>query len=188
MAHKNDKAEVVRKKPTATESVDNLIGKKQAEKQVEVSESTSGKMAGVREEVSEIITGAEKPSEKVSKRAGEKGKKAGIKKKSTQGDDDDAQAISAALKDYHFPSEVVMVQRIRTAVKLQIKLEWNKATKLQGNLGSGGADGYNKAVARVRALKQVLSTLFSATVGYLKNVYVKYFTPDGKRRKLDDIQ
>ncbi len=188
MAYKNDKSEVAHKKPTTTESVDNLIRKKQVEQQSDVSESTSGKMAGVQEEVSEIITGVEKPSEKVSKKAGEKGKKARIRKKSVQDDDDDIQAISAGLKDYHFPSEVVMVQRIRTALKLQIKLEWSKATKLQGNLGSGGADGYNKAVAKVRALKQVLFTLYNATVGYLKNVYVKYFTPDGKRRKFEDIQ
>ena len=188
MANHNNHPEAPQKKPTATESVDNLIGKTKAKREAEVSESVTGKMTGVQEEVSEIITGAEKPSEKVSKRAGEKGEGRGPAKgkAGTTGDDD--QVVAFSIKDYHFPSEEIMVRKVRTAINAQIKLEWKKAKKFRGNLGSGGANGYNRTISKIRELKQLISTLFTATFSYLKNMYVKYFTPDGKRRRMEEIQ
>jgi hypothetical protein len=80
-----------------------------------------------------------------------------------------------------------MVKKIRTAINAQIKMEWKNALKFQKQLGRGGADPYNKAVAKVRQLKQMLSSLFGATFGFLKNLYVKYFTPDGKRREVGEV-
>ncbi len=190
MPTSNHHPEVKNQKESTVESVDHLIGKKQAEKQAEVSESVSRKASGVQEEISEVMAGAEKPSEKVSERAGEKGEGRGPVKSSGSATSDEGEAddIQFTLKDYHFPSEIVMVQKIRTAINAQIKLEMKKAKKLQGQLGSGGVDGYNKSIARIRGLKEMLSSLFTSTMGFLKNMYVKYFTPDGKRRRIEDIQ
>ncbi len=190
MASSNNHPEVKQQKESATESVDHLIGKNHAEKQAKVSESVSRKRSGTQEEISEVMAGAEKPSEKVSERAGEKGEGKGpVKRKQTTSDEGDQTGdFQFTLKDYHFPSEIVMVQKIRTAIKAQIKLELRKAKKFQGQLGNGGVDGYNKSIARVRSLKEMLTSLYTSTVGFLKNMYVKYFTPDGKRRKIDEVQ
>ena len=187
MATQNNHPEAHKKKPTATESVDSLIGKKRAEKEADVYEAVDWKMAGTKEEV-EVIVGAEKPKEKVTKRAGEKGEGKVPAGAQAGAAGDEAQAVAISLKDYHFPSEEVMVRKVSTAITAQIKLEWKKAKRFRGNLGSGGADGYNRTIAKIRELKQLLSTLFTATFSYLKNMYVKYFTPDGKRRRMEEIQ
>lgn len=187
MPDKNQNTEAEQKKPSAHDSVESFIEKKKAEKETEVGEAVSQKMSGVGEEVAEVIGGAEKPKEKVSKRAGEKGE-GKMPAGQAASDDDQAQQIQANLKDYKFPSEEIMVKKIRTAVQAQIKLEWQKAKKFEGSLTSGGSDGFNKSISRVRSLKQVLASLFTATVGFVKNLYAKYFTPDGKRRKLEDVQ
>jgi len=187
MANHTNNPEAHKKKTTPKESVDSFIGKKHAEKEAEVSESVAGKVAGTKEAV-EVIVGAEKPKEKVSERAGEKGEGKGPTGGGQAGAAaDEAQAIAISLKDYHFPSEEIMVKKIRTAINAQIAFEWKKAKKFRGNIGGGGADGYNKTIAKIRELKQLLSTLFSSTFSFLKNMYVKYFTPDGKRRKMDEI-
>ncbi len=187
MPDKNQNPEAEQKKPSAHESVESFIGKKKAEKEVEVGEAVSQKMSGVGEDVAEVMGGVEKPSEKASKKAGEKGEGKMPTGKAIS-DDDQAQQIQANLKDYHFPSEEVMVKKIRTAIQVQIKLERKKAKKFEGNLTSGGSDGFNKSISRIRSLKQVLASLFTATVGFVKNLYAKYFTSDGKRRKLEEIQ
>ena len=187
MPAKNQNPEAEQKKPSAHESVESFIGKKKAEKEAEVGEAVSQKMSGVGEDVAEVMGGVEKPSEKVSKKAGEKGEgKMPVGQAVT--DEEEAQGISAQLKDYDFPSEAVMVKKIRTAIQAQIKLEWKNAKKFKGNLDSGGAEGYSKSIARIRRLMQALASLFTATVGFVKNLYAKYFTPDGKRRKLEEVE
>ena len=188
MPAKNQNPEAEQKKPSAHESVESFIGKKKAEKEAEVGEAVSQKMSGVGEDVAEVMGGAEKPSEKVSKKAGEKGEGKMPAGQAVTDDEDAAQGISAQLKDYHFPSEEVMVKKIRTAIQAQIKMEWKNAKKFKGNLDSGGAEGYGKAIARIRKLMQALASLFTVTVGFLKNMYSKYFTPDGKRRKSEEVE
>ncbi len=187
MAHPDHHSKAPSKKPSVSKSVDSLIQKKKAEKQAEVSESVSKKQAGVQEGVAEVMGGVEKPSEKVSERKGETGEKGDLSSGGGSSDDDQIQAVSSDLKDYSFPSEEIMVKKVRTAINAQIKLEWKRATKYQDNLGSGGADGYNHAIARIRSLKELMNSLFTATFGFLKNMYVKYFTPDGKRRSAEDL-
>ena len=187
MVNPAQQPEAEQKKPSAHESVELFIQKKKAEKEAEVTEAVSEKMAGVGEEVAEVMVGVEKPKEKVAKRAGERGEK-GIPTGAAGGVGDEAQAIAVQLKDYHFPSEEVMIKKIRTAITAQIKMEWKKAKKFKGQLDSGGAEGYNTAIARIRSLKQALAALFTATIGFIKNIYVKYFTPDGKKRSMKDVQ
>lgn len=187
MATTNQNPEAARQKPSTKESVESFIKKKKAEKKAEVGEAVSEKMEVTKGEVAEVMEGVEAPKEKVSERAGERGEK-GIPTGAAGVAGDEAQAIAVQLKDYHFPSEEVMVKKIRTAITAQIKIEWKNATRFRKNLDSGGADGYNRAIARIRHLKQVLASLFTATLGFLKNMYAKYFTPDGKRRKLEEIQ
>jgi hypothetical protein len=173
------------KKVSAKESVESLIDRKKAEKEAEVTKGVTEKVGVTKEEVKEVMVGAEKPKEKVSKRAGEKGEGAMPTGAAAAGDE--AAVIAAQLKDYDFPSEEIMVKKIRSAINAQIKTEWKNALKFRKNLNSGGANGYNCAIAKIRELKQVLTSLFEATFGFLKNLYVKYFTPDGKRRKVGEV-
>lgn len=174
----------VSKKISAKERVDSLIDRKQAEKEAEISAGAAEKMAGTQTEVADVMGTAEKPSEKVSKRVGEKGE-GSMPAGSTAGDEE-AQVIAAQLKDYVFPSEEIMVKKIRTAINAQIKMEWKNALKFRKNLGGGGADSYNKSISKIRQLKQMISSLFGATFGFIKDFYVKYFTPDGKRRTVGE--
>lgn len=187
MATHNHNPEAEQKKPSVTDSVQSLIDKKKAEKESEVSASMSEKVAGTQDEVAEVMGVVEKPSEKVSKKAGEKGEGKMPKGGQAAAGDDDAQAIAISLKDYKFPSEEMMVKKVRSAINAQIKLEWEKAKKFDGSLLTGGAEGYNASIAKVRHLKQLLSSLFTATFSALKDFYVKYFTPDGKRKRFDEI-
>ncbi len=174
------------KKVSAKESVESLIDRKKAEKEAEVGKGVTEKVGVTKEEVAEVMVGAEKPKEKVSKRAGEKGE-GKMPTGAAAAAGDEAAVIAAQLKDYDFPSEEVMVKKIRSAINAQIKMEWKNAMKFRKNLGSGGANGYNGTIAKIRELKQMLSSLFDATFGFLKNLYVKYFTPDGKRRKVGEV-
>lgn len=185
----NQESKAEHKKPSPSlESVDSLIGKKQAERSKEVSDSVSQKMSGTQQEVSEVIGGAEKPSEKVSERTGERGNQGSLKKGGAAHDDQfQADELVIELKDYHFPSELAMVKKIRAAINAQIKDEWKRAQKLHARSGADGLHGYNSSIARIRTLKRMLTSLYSTTVVFLKNMYVKYFTPDGKRRKTEDI-
>jgi len=184
--HRNPEA--VHKKPTVKDSVDSLIGRKKAEKEAKVAESVSEKMAGTKEGVAEVIAGKEKPKEKVSERKGESGEQGDLKGGGAGTITDQAIAISAAIKNYIFPSEIIMVKKIRAAINAQIEMEWKKAKRYKRNLHNGGADGYNKSISRIRHLKEMLASLFTMTVSFLKNMYVKYFTHDGKRRDLEEIQ
>ena len=175
------------KKPSAHESVESFIQKKQAEKESEVKEAVSEKMAGVGEEVAEVMVGAEKPKEKVSERGEKKGEK-GIPGAATGVTGDEDQSISVSLKDYQFPSSEVMVKVVRKAIRDDISWNWKMAKRYKKELNRGGAVKYNAAIARIRQLKEMLASLLTATVGFLKDVYVKYFTPDGKRRSMKDVQ
>ena len=80
-----------------------------------------------------------------------------------------------------------MIKKIRIAIRRQIKLEQKKAKKLQKNLTTGGAQEYNQTIARIRKLKEVLASLFTATYSFLKSVYLKCFTPSGERKSLEGV-
>lgn len=183
---KHESKEAPAKKLNTSESVDSLIQKKQAEKSSEVSASAEAKMAGVQEDVESLI-GINKPSEKISERKGESGEKGDLKS-SSRSDDDEQQAtqIRYTIKDYSFPSEEIMIKKIRTAIQLQIKDEWKKAKKYRKNLVRGGSANYSESIAKIRKLKNIVSNVFTHTMHTLKEMYVKYFTPDGKRRTSED--
>ena len=192
MSHKNmvnpqRNTEAAHKKPTVKDSVESLIERKKSEREAKVAESVSEKMAGTKEGVAEVMAGMEKPKEKVSEREGETGEMGDLKG-GAGAITDEAIAMAAAMKDYIFPSEIVMIKKIRTAIKAQIKIEMKKARKFQSSLNAGEAASYNKAISRIRHLKEILASLFTATFGFLKNMYVKYFTPEGHRKDLEEIQ
>lgn len=187
MAKTNHNPEVQQPKKTVTRSVEDLINKKKAEKESGASESAAAKMQGTKEDV-DVIVGMEKPSEKISEKVGEKGENKGSSGvKATQSDDDEEQIAKINIKQYKFPSDEVMIRKIRTAINAQVKEEWAKAAKYQGKLSNGNAAKYTKTIAKIRALKQILSTLFSSAAGFLKEVYIRYFMPNGKRRRLEDV-
>ncbi len=175
-------------KPSVTESVQSLIDRKKSESESRVSADVSSKMAGTQEGVADVLAGMEKPSERISERKGEGGQQGDLKKgkAGTQADQGTRQ-IRASLQDYDFPTEEVMVKHIRSVIKDQIDIEWKQAIRLQGRLDQGGAEAYNSSIARIRKLKDLLASLFSSPIEFLKNLYVKYFTPDGKRRDFEDI-
>jgi len=181
----NQTPEAERKKPSITESVEELISKKKAEKVAEGTAKVTEKAAGVQTEVSEVMAGVEKPKERVSEKKGETGEKRDITGgKAAAGT---AQKIGAAMKAAILPSEEVMVRKIRAVINAQIKMEIKKAKRLQKQLTTGGAQEYNSTIARIRKLKEVLASLFTATYEFIKNIYVKYFTPEGKRKPFDEI-
>ena len=103
------------------------------------------------------------------------------------GDDEDEKAIAEQIKGITLPTEEVMIKKVRTAIKIQIKHEIKKAKRLEKNLSSGSAQEYNTTIAKIRSLKEVLSSLMHATFAFVKNVYSKYFTAEGKRRSVDEL-
>ncbi len=185
MAKLNKNTEAKQPKKTVTKSVEDLINKKKSEKESGASESAAAKMQDTKEDV-DVIVGMEKPSEKISERAGEKGEGKGSSGAQAKQSDDD-QTAQVQIKQYDFPSDAVMIKKIRTAINTQIKEEWKKAAKYQGKLSNGSAAKYTKAIAKIRALKQILSTLFTSAAGFLKEMYTKYFMPNGKRRRVEDV-
>ncbi len=187
MPHPSPNKEALRK-PSVTESVQSLIDRKKTDKESKVPSELSAKMAGTQEGVADVLAGMEKPAERISERKGEGGQQGDLKagKGALQGDQS-AQKILATLKDYEFPSEEVMVKHIRSAIQDQVDFEWRKAKKLQGKIDQGGAQAYNSSIARIRKLKDLMASLFSSPIEFLKNLYVKYFTPDGKRRDMKEV-
>ena len=156
------------KKPikTVIESVDNLMDKKKAEKESVISESTTAKMENTQGEVAEVMGGMEKPSEKIAEKTEKKGENKGSGTTSGTIGDDDTKVGGFSVKQYIFPSDEVMIRKIRTAINAQIKVELKKAQQYQGQLGTGGAAKYNIAIAKIRALKHILSFLFSSAADF----------------------
>jgi len=172
--------------PTAETVVDKLIIKKKAEKQVEGTAEVSQSAEGVQTEVADLMGGVEKPKETISERKGESGEKGDIKGGGQVQDDEQAQQAQQ-IQDSQLPSEEVMVKKVRSAINSQIAHEWKQAKKLSGQILTGGAQEYGATISRIRNLKEVLASLFTSTFSYVKDLYFKYFTPDGKRKSFDDI-
>ena len=174
-------------KNTLSESVEALIQKKKTESTQEGQSAVRQSAENVQSEVADVMAGMEKPKESLSK-ANEKKADGDLKTgQSATSDDDDSAGIRQGLMAKPLPSETVMVKKIRTAIELQIKMEWKKAQRLRKNLVTGGAQEYSASISRIRHLTQVLSSLFTATFDYIKELYFKYFTPGGKRKSVDDI-
>ena len=187
MPHPIQHKEALRK-PSVTESVQSLIDRKSSDKESKVSSEVSAKMAGTQEGVADVLAGMEKPGERISERKGEGGQQGDLKKgKAGAQGDQAAQQIRASLQDYDFPTEEIMVKHIRSVIKDQVDMEWRQALRLQGKIDQGGAQAYNSSIARIRKLKDLLASLFSSPIEFLKNLYVKYFTPDGKRRDFEGV-
>ncbi len=182
----NQNPEDAQKKPTITESVDGLISKKKSEKADEGTAAVQQSAEGIKGEVADVMGGAEKPKEVVSEKKGESGQKGDLKGGGQKGDDDNLQTASQ-LRGITIPTEEVMIKKVRTAIKIQIKHEMKKAKKLEKNLSSGSAQEYNTTIAKIRSLKEVLSSLMHATFAFVKGVYSKYFSTDGKRKDISEL-
>jgi len=175
------------KKPTVSESAKSVVERapKKTEKP-KLSKEVSKGLVGTQEGVAEVLAGVEKPSEQVSKAVGERGAQGQLKKGGVSDQGAKVQGIRAGLQDYTFPSEEVMVKHIREAIEDQIRLEWRRALSFEKRIGRGGAEAYNTSIAKIRKLKDLISSLFTSTIDFLKNVYIKYFLPNGKRRKIGE--
>ena len=187
MPQADNQNEVAPKEPTLSESVESVLEKKETQKESTEAPQVQESATAVQHEVSEVMGGVEKPKEYVSEQAGEKGEKKGAtKRKAAAAQQDDSQA-HAGIQQYVFPSEEVMIKKVRLAIKADIDRSWKKAKNLQKNLTTGGAQEYSSVIAHIRSLKEVLESLLTATFDFAKNLYQKYFTPDGKRRKLEEV-
>ena len=166
----NQNPEAEPKKPTVTESVDGLISKKKSERAAEGEAAVQQSAEGIKGEVADVIGGAEKPKEVVSEKKGESGQKGDLKGGGQKDDDEDRQ-IAAHIQGITLPTEEIMIKKVRTAIKVQIKHEMKKAKKLEKNLVTGSAQEYNTTIARIRSLKEVLSSLMHANFAFVKVVY-----------------
>lgn len=159
-----------------SESVNSFLSKKSSE----ISSSVNEKMSGTQNEVADVIgIDSEKVKENISERNGESGQKGDLKSSSQKSDDD---LLNYALEDYKFPKDEILIKKIRFAIESQIKVELKKAKKLKSNLHLGNASEYNESIAKIRKLRQVLQSLLSGTMDFVKNLYVKYFKPNGRRK------
>jgi len=183
-SHHDKNAETV-KKPSEVEAVDNLISKKKTEKESDSREAVRQSAEGVQTEVADVMTGVEAPKEVISEKKGESGEKGDITGGGQQAHDQKAQAAAAFAARRGLPTQEIMIKKIRTAINEQIKLELKKAKSLQKNLSTGSAQEYSTTIAKVRRLQEALKSLFTSTFEAIKNIYFKYFSPDGRRKPRD---
>ncbi len=171
---------------TGMESVEGLIQKKQSDKASEGATAVAESAAGFQSEVADVMGGMEAASDKIGERVRED--KRGDLKTGGGGqsddDDDDAQQIVQNLKKVKIPSQAVMIKKVRSAIVADIKKEFKKLGKLHKNLATGSANDFNASIAKIRSLKEVLSSLFTGTFDMIKGIYGKYFTREGRRRKV----
>jgi len=185
VASTSENNEVTSENQAPTERVDELIKKKDTERHDEGMKQVLQQAEGVQGEVADVMAGMEAPSERVSERNRED-KKGDLKTGSgQQSDDDQLVQIKTGLKRKSLPRKEVMIKKIRTAINLQIKHEMKKAAKLKKNITVGSAQEYNASIARIRTLKQVLKSLFNATIDKITAFYFNYFSRDGRRKAAD---
>ncbi len=174
--------EKARPAPSPKEGVEAVL--KSAEKthaQAELQQEFSGTQG----EVAEVMAGAEKPKEEVSERQGERGEKRDL---SGQGK---AQTTTVtvtppASDDGLLPGEAMMIRHIRHEIERQIHEHLRRAHHLKKNLATGSAQEYADTVFKIRTLKETLSSLFTATFDFIKTLYLRLFTVEGKRRGVQD--
>jgi hypothetical protein len=183
----HNNAEHVPKKASPSEAVDNLISKKKSEKAGEGMQEVYESAEGVQSEVADVMSGVEGISDKVSEKKSESGERRDISGGSAQQRDDRAATISQGIRSKKLPREEVMVTKVRTAINDQIKKELQEAKKLDNHLDSGSAQEYSKKIARIRKLQETLNSLAQEAYQYVKNLYLKYFSSDGRRKKPDEL-
>jgi len=185
MSPENKNPEV--KKPSVESSVESLIARKKAERAEEGAREVQRGAEATQGEVAEVMAGVDKPKEKVSEKKGESGEKGDLKTGMGKAQKDEGSVTLSPMAAYRFLSEEIMVKKVRSAISAQIRTELKRAHKLAKNLESGSAQEYNASIARIRTLKEVLQSLLTATFEAIKNLYVKYFMPDGHRKSADEI-
>ncbi len=185
-SHTTPSPEHAPKKPAAAESVESFLARKRTERGHEGAKEVQRSAEGIQHEVAEVMAGVEKPKEELSEKGEKKGEQkagGGSQAQAGAGDFEGSENWQSVI----FPDEEVMVKKIRTAIELQIKIEMKKAKRLEKNLTAGGAQEYSAAIGRIRRLKILLFSLWTATVGYVKTLYMKYFRPDGHRRNPEEV-
>lgn len=181
----NQNSDAVPKKPTLTESVDNLISKKKSERSDEGASVVQQSAEGIQGEVADVMVGVGKPKEVISERKGESGEQGDIRGGGQKSDDEDQQIVSKIQK-ITLPTEEIMIKKVRIAIRVQIKHEMKKAKRLEKNLSTGSAQEYSTTIAKIRSLKEVLSSMLHTTYSFVKGVYSKYFNSNGRRRDISD--
>ncbi len=185
-SHHDKNTEKIRQE-SKTETVDNLISKKQSERQNEGHEAVMQSAEGVQSEVADVMSGVEAPKEVVSEKKGESGERRDISGGGQMQDDRKAQAAAAFAARRGLPREEIMIKKIRTAIKTQIKQELKKASRLKKNLSTGSAQEYNTSIARIRQLQETLKGLLNSTFEAVKGLYFKYFNAEGRRKNFEEL-
>jgi len=171
-AGQENKGKEVRK-PVQVETVEKLISRKKTEREAEGHEAVRQSTEGIKGEVADVMAGVEAP----------KPAEAGEKKGAVQQN----MAASAFAARRSLPTEEIMIKKIRTAISAQIKQELKKAIKLQKNLAMGSAQEYSTTISRIRRLQETLKSLLTSTYEAIKNLYFRYFGPDGRRKPMDEV-
>ncbi len=167
MADPLKSAEAEKKKPDGLGSVDALIRSKEAERGREGAQVVHEAAADVQNEIAELVGGAisEKAREQKEPRdfGGQGAAAQGIQSAAAAG------ASSSAL-----PEQGVMVELVVKAIRKEIDSEMTRAALLYKKLETGGAHEFTQSIARVRSLKETLSSLVDATIDIIKDLYRRY--------------
>lgn len=184
-AHHDKSADI--KKPSELDTIDGLISKRKSEKDAEGRQAVLQSAENVQSEVADVMAGVEAPKEGVSEKKGESGERRDITGGGQQTQDPKAQAAAAFAARRGFPTQEIMIKKIRSAITDQIRHELKKAKSLEKNLATGSAQEYNTAIARIRQLQTILKSLLTSTFEAIKIAYLKYFSTDGRRKPMDEL-
>jgi len=180
-----------KKREKLLQSVDDLISKKEGQRQSEGADVVMQQAGEIQEGVDKIIGmegGADRgPSErnKEDKKGDLRGGGGG---QIDPQDDQKAAKIRSGLAGRGLPKQTIMVKKVRTAIRLKIKEELKEAEVLKKNLAVGGAQEYNAKIAKIRGLQQLMSSLIHATFDRVKEVYLRFFTADGRRKASGEVE
>ncbi|MBI5412004.1 hypothetical protein HZA43_02390 [Candidatus Peregrinibacteria bacterium] len=166
-------------KPDVKESIGAILKKGEISQKPNVAQ---GVTEGVQGEVAEVLAGVEGPKEEASEKAGERGNERKPVGQSA-GVGSQQAAMLQDLRNQSLPRPEVMITRIRMKIQADIQHELKNAHRLIGSLNHGSAHEYTTVIARIRKLQHLLRQLLVATVDFIKDLYLRLFTPSGKPRE-----
>ncbi len=188
MAFNYDSKETAQKTPPKVEAIDKFISDKQTEKVDAGRAVVMNEAKATQNEVANVMAGMEKIRENVPESAGETGEKGDLQTGGGQmGDAKQAAQVAVANLGQAIPSQEDMVQKIRTAIVIQIEHEMKKAQKLEKNLAMGSAQEYNATITKIRHLKNLFQSVLHDTFEFVKATYFKYFHDNGRRKRFEEI-
>src|SRR5690606_27284631 len=136
MADRSSSTEATQKRPSILDSFNESLEKSGAEGMQAIQEA-AGEVQG---EEANVKGGMEKPSEKIAERIGEKGEKRDFGSGGAiTSDDDDQAVIITPTGKVVFPPKQIMVNKVVSVIRREIKTEMKKAAQLEKKLVTGNA-------------------------------------------------